>query len=103
MFSKETWIALGTVIVVTAVSLGANEARKPSGLFSGLKVGQSMSLKDEASTFTITFFEPDLPQSQKVIEVRDNFIVVRDFAEISETTIPIYSAKAIVKVKGSKP
>ncbi len=59
-------------------------------------------LKDEGSVFSITFFEPELPQSHKVVEIGDNFVVVRDIAEITETLIPVYAVKAIVKVK-TKP
>jgi hypothetical protein len=95
------WSCLGVLVAVLAISAapGADETRKPKGVFSALKVGQSVSLKDEGSAFTITHFEPDLPQSHKIIEIGDNFIVVRDIAEVTETTIPIYSIKAIVRVK----
>ena len=74
-------------------------SKKPNGIFTGLRVGHSVSVKDEGSAFTITFFEPELQQSHKIIEIGDNFIVVRDIAEITETTIPIYSIKGIVKVR----
>jgi hypothetical protein len=93
---KWTWLVVVTFLVM---ALGADEGRKTKGIFSGLKVGQSVSLKDEGSAFTITFFDPDLQQSHKVIEIGENFIVVRDIAEVSETTVPLYSIKAIVKVR----
>jgi hypothetical protein len=93
------WIGLGVVVVAVAVVLGADETKRPKGVFSAFRVGQSVSLRDEGSAFTITFFEPELQQSHKVIEIGDNFIVVRDIAEITETTVPIYAVKAIVKVK----
>jgi hypothetical protein len=97
------WIWIGVVGVVVAVAVGSDETKRARGFFSGLKVGQSVSVKEEGSTYTITTFEPELPQSHKVIEIGDNFIVLRDIAEVTETTIPIYSVKAIVKVKASKP
>jgi hypothetical protein len=97
------WIGVTVVVLLIAVALGADETKTPKGVFAGLRVGQSVSLKDERSAFTLSVFEPDLPQSHKVIEIGDNFIVVRDIAEVTETTIPIYSFKAIVKVKASKP
>jgi hypothetical protein len=96
-------VGVTVVMLLFAVTLGADETKNPKGVFSALKVGQSVSLKDEGSAFTITFFEPDLPQSHKVIEIGDNFIVVRDIAEVTDTTILLYSVKAIVKVKASKP
>lgn len=85
--------------LVVALAVGAEPAKKPTGVFSGLKVGQSVSLKDDGSAYTITHFEPELPQSHKVVEIGDDFVVVRDIAEITETTIPIYSIKSIVKVR----
>jgi hypothetical protein len=93
---KWTWLVVVTFLVM---ALGADEGRKTKGIFSGLKVGQSVSLKDEGSAFTITFFDPDLQQSHKVIEIGSDYVVLRDIAEVTETTIPIYSVKAIIKVK----
>jgi hypothetical protein len=92
-----------TAVVATSAAPRADEAKSTKGVCSGLKVGQSVSLKDMGSAFSITVFDPELPQSHKVIEIGENFIVVRDIAEVTETTIPIYSVKAIVKVKASKP
>jgi hypothetical protein len=96
-------IGVTVVVLLIAMTLGADATKKPKGVFSALKVGQSVSLKDEGSAFTLTVFEPDLPQSHKVIEVGDNFIVVRDIAGISDTTIPVFSLKSIVKVGTNKP
>jgi regulator of RNase E activity RraA len=93
---------LGALLVTTATR-SAEDAKGAKGICSGLKVGQSVSLKDEGPAFTITFFEPDLPQSHKVIEIGDNFVVVRDIAGITETTVPVYSVKAIVKARTNKP
>jgi hypothetical protein len=87
------------VVALVAVALGADETKKPKGVFSALKVGQSVSLKDDGSAFTITFFEPELLQSHKVIEVGNDYVVLRDIAEVTETTVPLYSIKGIVKVR----
>lgn len=100
---KRRWLGLGVMVAVVAVAVGADEGQRPRGVLAALRVGQSVSLKDMGSAFSITVFDPELPQSHKVIEIGDNFIVVRDIAEVTETTIPIYSVKAIVKVKVSKP
>jgi hypothetical protein len=102
MMSKRDLLVLGVVVVVVAVALRADEGQRPKGVFAALRLGQSVSIKDMGSAFSITVFDPELPQSHKVIEIGDNFIVVRDIAEVTDTTIPIYSVKAIVKVKASK-
>jgi hypothetical protein len=97
------WIGVTVVVLLIAVTLGADETKNPKGVFSALKVGQSVSLKDEGSACTITLFEPEILQSHKVIEIGDNFIVVRDIAEITETVVPVYSIKSVVKVRANKP
>lgn len=98
------WTCLRVLLAVLTISAvcGAKDAKQTKGVFSGLTIGQSMSLKDEGSAFTITFFDPELPQSHKIIEIGENFIVVRDIAEITDTLVPIYSIKSIVKVR-TKP
>lgn len=89
-----------TILVLLAVlfSLGANE-QKPNGVFSSLHIGQKVNLKDEGQTFTITFFEEEIPQAHTVIEIGDNFIVLESVAGI-EITIPVYVVKSLVRMKG---
>lgn len=60
-------------------------------------------MKDEGTAFTIRFFDPEMPQSRKVLEIGSDYIVVRDIAEVQETTVPVYSLKGIVKVRTNKP
>ena len=102
MTRMRNWIGLVAVVALVAVAIGADETKKPKSVFSALKVGQSVSLKDEGSALTITFFDPELPQSHKVVEVGENFIVVRDIAGVTETTVPVYAVKSIMKVR-TKP
>lgn len=103
MTRMRNWIWIGVVVLLIAVALGADESKKPNGIFAAIRVGQSVSLKDEGRAYTITVFEPEIQQSHKIVEIGDNFIVVRDIAEVSETTVPVYSLKAIVKVRTNKP
>jgi hypothetical protein len=93
------WMCLFVGLIAVAVALGADEAKKPKGVFSALKVGQPVSLKDEGSAYGMTFFEPELPQAHNVVEIGDNFVVLRDIAEVTEISIPIYAVKSVVKVK----
>jgi len=94
------WSCVAVVLVVFAVAVGADEVKKPSGVFSKLKLGQSVTLKQEGSSFTVSFFDDDtVPLTHKVIEIGDDFIVVEDVAATRETTVPIYALRSIEKLK----
>ena len=93
------WIWLGVVLVAVAVALGAEDVKKSKGVFSTLKVGQNVTLKDEKAAFTISFFDEDLPLAHKVIEIGEDYVVIRDVVGIKETTIPVYALKAVEKIR----
>lgn len=86
------------VIAVLLLTIGAAEAPKKTA-FSGLKVGQQVGLKDQGSAFEISYLSEEVPQSHTVIEIGDDFVVLEDLAEVTQTTIPVYSLKAIVRLK----
>jgi len=91
-------IACGLVLLTILFTLGANED-KPQGVFSFLHIGQKVNLREEVQGFTIiTFFERELPQSHKVLEIGKDFVILESVSGI-ETTIPVYSLRAVVKMK----
>jgi len=83
----------------TATSHGQDKPRK--GLLSVLKEGQSVSVKDVAGRYEITLIK-DVKLGHKVIEVGSDYVVVEDAAGVTETRIPVYSIKAIVRLKVPK-
>lgn len=85
-------------LLVITLSLGA-DLEKPRGVFSSLQVGQKVNLKEEGQGFTITYFEEEVPQTHKVIEIGKEFIVLESVAGI-ETTIPVFAVKSVVRMKG---
>jgi len=85
------------LFIAIAFILGADQKPK---VFASLKIGQSVTLEDEDSNITISYFDDDkLPSTHTIIDMGDNFIVVRDIADVTETTILIYSIKQIVKIR----
>ena len=96
------WITAGTVLLL-AVTLAASkpDQTKPS-LFSTLKVGQSVTLKDRGNSYEISTMDVEGPLTHKIIELGDDVIVLRDVAELMEVRIPIYSVKAVINVR-TKP
>lgn len=90
-----------TVVILLASTLTLpSDVRPPipKGLFSGLRIGQAVSLNPESGGFQIRYFENDSPMTHKVIEIREDYIVVQDLAGVTETTVPCYALTSIVKV-----
>jgi hypothetical protein len=94
----KNWIGI-VVLVAVVASLGAQNAKKPRNVFSTLKVGQSVSLKDHGSAWSISFFDDEIRLSHTVVEVGEDFVVVRDIAGVKDTTVPVFAVKAIEKVR----
>lgn len=92
-------IACGAILLAIFLSLGA-DSEKPRGVFSSLQIGQKVNLKEEVQGFTITFFEEkEFSQSHKVLEIGKDFVVLESVSGF-ETTIPVYSLHAVVKMRG---
>ena len=95
------WIwFVGVIAVMVLVSArGVEEPKEPSGIFSMLKVGQRVTLKDEGSAFSLSFFDEEISLAHMIIEIGTDYVVVQDIADVTQTTIPIYSVKSIEKVR----
>jgi len=94
----KNWIWI-VVLIAVATALGAQNAQKPKGVFSMLKVGQAVSLKDHGSAYSISFTEPEVPLGHSVIEVGEDYVVVRDITGVKDVVVPVYAVKAIEKVR----
>ena len=96
----KNWKWLGILLIPVVLALGADEVKKPRGVFSKLRIRQRVTLKQEASGLTVSFFDgEEAPLPHKVIEIGDDFIVVEDIANTRETTVPIYALRSIEKVR----
>ncbi len=42
--------------------------------------------------------DEEVPLGHKIIEIGDDFVVLEDLAEVTQTTIPVYSVKAVVRL-----
>ena len=94
----KNWIWI-VVLIAVATALGAQNAQKPKGVFSMLNVGQAVSLKDHGSAYSISFTEPEVPLGHSVIEVGEDYVVVRDITGVKDVVVPVYAVKAIEKVR----
>ncbi len=71
----------------------------PKGVFSMLKVGQPVSLKDHGSAFSLSFIEGEVPFGHTVVEVGEDYVVVRDIAGVKDIVVPVFALKAVEKVR----
>ena len=92
-------LLLSVFIAVGVASVSGQAPEKPRpGFLSVLKSGQSVNVKEVAGRFEILLME-EVPLSHKVTEVGADHVVVEDIAGVNETRIPVYSIKAIVRLK----
>jgi hypothetical protein len=96
------WLVIAGVVLALSSSFAVESPKKSKGIFSGLKVGQNVSLKDEGARYSIDYFDTNLLQTHKVVAVADDFVVIRDINDLIETTVPVYSIKSVSKLN-TKP
>ncbi len=58
------WIV---VLIAVATALGAQSAKNPKGVFSMIKLGQAVNLKDQGAAYSISFMEPEVPLGHTVV------------------------------------
>ncbi len=94
-------VALVIVVTLASSNLGQEKA-KAGGVLATVKVGQAINLKENGESFLLTMIdgESKLLQPHTVLEVGQDFVVVKDFTGLNETRIPITSIKAVVHFKG---
>jgi len=93
---KWIWIV---VVVAVVTALGAQDSKKPKGIFSMLKVGQAVSLKDEGAAYSISFMESEVPLGHTVVEIGEDYVVLRDISGVKDVVVPVYSLKSVEKVR----
>ena len=81
---------------------GQPQDQKITGVFAPLKIGQAITVKESGDRYLLSVMDGDvkLPQSHTVIDVGQDFVVVKDFVGLNQTRIPLTSVKAVVTFKG---
>ena len=95
-------VALLVALLLTPLFAQQEQPPKVSGVFSNLKAGQALNVKETGERYLLTVIDGDskLPQPHTILEVGSDFVVVKDFTGLNETRIPITSVKAVVHFKG---
>jgi hypothetical protein len=75
-------------------------AEKQPTFLAALKAGLPVSLREVSGRYEITTVEGVAAvQGHKVMEIGNDFVVIQDVAGVTESRIPVYSVKAIVRLK----
>lgn len=104
MQSRSGFVVVVLVVTLLLTPLLAQQDAQPkvSGIFATLKAGQAINVKETGEKYLLTVIDGDskLPQPHTVLEVGQDFVVVKDFTGLNETRIPITSVKAVIHFKG---
>ncbi|WP_437191367.1 hypothetical protein [Planctomicrobium sp. SH527] len=78
--------------------MSPGQDRSNKGFLDVLQVGQSVSIKEDHGRYEIRLFD-GIQVGHKVKEIGMDYIVVEDIAVVTETRIPVYSMKSVIKLK----
>jgi hypothetical protein len=90
-------LLLAVVSIGTFNGMAQGQGQKNKTFLSALKEGQSVIVKEVAGRYEISTIDG----THKVIEVGPDYLVVQDIAGITEIHIPVFSIKAIARLKVS--
>ena len=94
-------IAAVALVVFLAMAVAADRpVQSKSRFLHGLSKGQSVLLKDLGTNYEINVMPDDGAKlGQEVVEIGDDYVVIRDITGYRETRVPVHSIKSIVKMK----
>lgn len=95
------------LLVCVAASFAASAqapAERKSNFLAALKENQQVTLKETNGRYEISIVEGVAAvQGHKVTEIGPDYIVVQDIAGVTELHIPLFSVKAIIRLKMPTP
>ena len=99
MKRRMVFMVVLALIAIGTFTVSGQPLDKPRrGFLSVLKEGQAVTIKEIAGRYEITVMD-DVPLGHKLVEVGADYLTIQDIAGITETRIPTYSVKSIVRVK----
>lgn len=88
-------VAAGWAAVAVRPATPQPPADKRPGLFSTLKVGQAVTIKERTGRYTVSTMD-GIGGESRITEIGDDYIAVRDAAGLTETRVPVSAVSAVV-------
>lgn len=82
--------------LAVAILVNSSQGHAPNRtVLSELRVGQPIALKDNGNSWTITYYQREMPTAYKVAEVGLDYVVVDGIGGVHRETIPIFAIKSV--------
>ena len=94
-------IVCAIIAVISIPAPGQDQDKPRRGFLSVLKAAQSVTVKENGGRYEVTVMD-EVRLGHRITEVGADYLVVEDVAGVTETRIPIYSIKAIVRLKSPR-
>jgi preprotein translocase subunit YajC len=100
--AKTTLFAIALVAGIWLVSpaQSQHESASRTTVFSSLRAGEQVIVKDAGQMVEISTIAGVEAGTHTVVEIGDNFIVLRDVAKVTTSRVPVYAIKSIVEING---
>lgn len=85
---------VAAIMLGVAQGLAEQKNTKNKNIFSNINVGQKVSLKDNGNSYTIIISSVSIGHT--ITEIDENYIILKDLSDITETRIPASSIKSVV-------
>jgi len=91
-------IAACAIGLVAMLAIAAQPVSRQT-VFSSLKVGQPVNLKERAGLYEVSTMDDMILLTHKVVEIGDNYLVLQDYADVTVSHIPVTAVRAVIHIK----
>lgn len=100
--ARTTLLAIALVAATWMISPAKSQPESASSatIFSSLRAGEQVIVKDAGQLVEISTISGVDAGTHTVVEIGDDFIVLRDVAKVTLSRVPVYAIKAIVEISG---
>jgi hypothetical protein len=102
MNSKRAGVVILILAAVVAVAAAQTGEGRKLGVLAPLQVGQMIALKEVAGGYQISAVL-GVQQTHKVVEVGSDYVAVVELGGLTETRIPVYSIRCVLRTRVGVP